>query len=72
MYVCMYVCIYIYIISVRLSHEQIATASCFTFWSSQLALSPNSLYLHAYLEIQRRHMKCGSTQELPSDGDYQM
>ena len=28
-------------------------------------LSPSSLYLHAYLVIQRRQIKCGSTQELP-------
>jgi len=69
---CMYIYTYTYIlvcvcvcVCVCLSHEQIATASSFTFWSSQFAPSLIPLYLHAYLVIQRRQMKCGSSQELP-------
>ena len=76
--ICIYMCIYIYILCVCVcvcgcvcfSHEQIATA--YTFWSSQFAPSPSSLYLLSYLVIQRRQLKCGCTQELPWDGYYQI
>ena len=63
-WVCECVCVCV-CVCVCLSHEEVATATSFT-------LSPNSPYLNAYLVIQRRQMKCGSTQELPWDGDQLM
>ena len=71
MYVFMYICVSL-CVCLSLFHEKIPSASSFTFWSSQFHSQSHSLYFHAYLVIQRRQMKCGSTQKLPWDGDYQI
>ena len=60
---CVCVCVFVYVCAFLMKKSLQHPFSPFGLPS--FTLSPKSLYLRAYLVIQRRQMKCVSTQELP-------